>query len=277
MFLQEILLGKNINFVSFIAPKHQDLYKLFCRATDYVNAISASDKLSPEEKNAHLTEISNTFLHPAADTNHPLIQQLSTSFVSANLDSSLFLDILESHLRTTASTPPNIWGELLWHCRRLNGPFGRLALALSDETPSAYLPAENLYILLQVINYLYNIKKNIPIHGHCFFPQDMLAQHNLSIDDLLQEHWSENKKALYHSILAILEPMLADISVLPQIIHNFRLRFGICVIISLTNYVLKKYKETDNLQQFPQTNIFIQTKAIVVGGLRAVFAGKAFR
>lgn len=80
-------------------------------------------------------------------------------FGMENLANTLFLDLLTAFERDAENRQPEIWEQLIDYCKYSAAPVGRFMLAIHDENPSTYLPAETLCAALQIVNHIQDLKK----------------------------------------------------------------------------------------------------------------------
>ncbi len=239
--------------------------------------IADAPNLSAQEKTVQLAAIRNAFLNPAAGNDLSVIRRLGKMFADENLDSSLFLDLLKAFEADSLNSPIRIWEELLAYCRFSAAPVGRFMLAIQDENISGYIPAENLCIILQILNHLSDIKADLSLLNRCYIPQDMLENYGVRASDMGLSYSKPAVKDMLAAINAKLEKMLMDASILPSLIKNFRLRAEIGVILSLTNSMIQKNKRADILQNPPRLNKFDWLKAFVYGVGNAVFSRRSYQ
>ena len=246
------------------------LVDTYYQAAREADDIADNPCLQQDEKLRRLAAVREAFLQPSAADDRPEIRRLGKLFVAENLDASLFLDLLTAFERDAAGRPVRIWEELMDYCRYSAAPVGRFILAVHDEAPSAILPAEQLCIVLQMINHLGDIKQDLSQLGRCYIPQDMMQKYGVRPSDFGLNYTSSAVRELLDEMLSRTGAMLKEAALLPALIRNFRLRFNICVILSLTNSMLQKYKRADFLQNPPRPNMTDRLKAFCLGMIKAL-------
>lgn len=263
--------NENFPVGMLVKPKFQTIIKAYYTVARFADDIADSSLLSKEEKIAKLNDIRDAFLNPLTGNSYMNIRKLGKMFVAEQLDASLFTDLLVAFERDAEQKKISIWEELLDYCRYSAAPVGRFLLALHDENPSAYLPAENLCIILQILDHLGDIKDDYSLLRRVYIPDDILSQYNICKTDLGLSYTKPEIKEMLAEIIAKLEAMQADTKVLPSLIKDFRLRFEVCVILSLTNSMIQKYKKVDILQYSPKLGMISWCKAFSQGFVRAIF------
>ena len=212
--------------------KAASAYKIFMEESQ---AIVENPKIKPVEQKQQLEFLSKT--------------EIKEIFLKENLSLSLIEDRLNALQKETEIKSFDVWAEFLEHCRCKASGTGRLVIALGNESPSAILPAENLYIVRQILDELTRLKINISLFGKCLIPKDLLEAYGVRETDFGLSLTTSQTAALIKEILNRLEGIMQDVVVLPALIQNRRLRFGVSVILSLTNSMIKKYKKADILQK----------------------------
>ncbi len=240
-------------------------------AARFADDVADNPFISSQDKLQKLEAVRQAFLHPDQADNLPIIRKLSSIFVAHNLDRSLYLDLLRAFEQDSDFSSIRVFQELIQYCRYSAAPVGRFMLALYQEHPMTYLPGENLCIVLQILNHLGHIKDDLSWLKRCYIPLDMIQSHGLKTSDFGLSYSSVEVINLLHDLAAKTSAMLADAQVLPRLIKNFRLRFEVCVILSLTNSVLKQCKNRDILQNPPRPDKWTWMKSIIVGLWRALF------
>ena len=255
--------------VGMLIDKNKQLvveaYYLAAREADNIAdniSITCTEKLEALEK------IEQEFFLAKSKSNSAKLGQL---FRQENLDSSLYTDLFVAFRKDCNDFKPQIWEQLLDYCRYSAAPVGRFVLALHDETPTSYLPAEGLCAVLQIINMLKDIKFDVCKLRRCYIPQELLSEFSVYETDFCLLKSTIQVKKLITSIAQRLEAMLADAKILIPLIKNRRLRAEVCVIFSLTNCMLKKIKKGDVIAQKIRLNKFDWIKALIIGCCQSVF------
>ena len=247
------------------------LVKAYYKAARLADNIADDPLLDCEQKLAKLKDIREAFMAPNAGNNLIVIRKLGRLFMKENLDASLFLDLLTAFERDASGQVIHIWEELIDYCRFSAAPVGRFMLAINNENPSAYLPAENLCILLQLVDHLSDMKDDLSLLKRVYIPQDILTKYNLRASDLGLSYSKSEVKEMISELIEKLDAMQADVKVLPRLVKSFRLRLEIGVILSLTNYMIQRYKKVDILQKLPKLTVWHWCKAFCNGVITALF------
>ena len=253
------------------APSLKPLILAYYQAARFADDIADNPWLSPEQKQKKLLAVRQAFLQPDTGSDLLVIRGLGRLFAAERLDTSLFLDLLTAFERDAAGHPVRIWEELLDYCRYSAAPVGRFMLAIHNENPSGYLPAENLCAILQILNHLNSLKEDLSLLGRCYIPADIMQKYGVRTGDLGLSYTTPQVKALLAEVIARVEALQADVLILPSLVKSFRLRFEIGVILSLTNSMIQKNKKADILQSPPSLGIWDWLKALASGFRRAVF------
>ena len=254
-----------------ISPKLKPLVNTYYQAARFTDDIADNPRTTSDEKLQQLAKIRQAFLQPDSGTDLIIIRGLGRLFVAEQLDASLFLDLITAFERDAVNQPIRIWEELIDYCRYSAAPVGRFMLAIHNESPSSYLPAENLCIILQLLNHLEGLKQDLSKLNRCYIPEDMLRQSDVRKTDLGLDITLPQVKKLLCGIMQKISKMQTDTKILPALIKNFRLRFEVCVILSLTNFVVQRTIKTDVLQNPPYPRRIDWIRALFKGLWQAVF------
>ena len=266
--------NENFPVGMMVSSKLKPLVEMYYYAARFADNIADSNVLEKSQKITKLEDITKAFLTPESGNNLPMIRNLGKMFVKENLDASLYTDLLKAFEKDASETKIQVWEELIDYCRYSAAPVGRFMLAISDENVSTYLPAENLCVLLQILDHLSDIKDDLSLLGRIYIPSEIMKEYNVRKSDLGLSYTKPEVKNMLNDIVKRLEKMQADAKILPRLIKSFGLRIEVGIILSLTNSMLKKYKKADILQKSPKPSTANWIKAIISGVFGAIFCKK---
>lgn len=221
----------------------------------YYNAARSADdiadaqNLTREEKLAQLAETARAFHNKEAEGQFRAAADLGKLFGMENLANTLFLDLLTAFERDAENRQPEIWEQLIDYCKYSAAPVGRFMLAIHDENPSTYLPAETLCAALQIVNHIQDLKEDAVKLRRFYLPAEMMKRYGTENSDIYLSFMTPPLKKVVGEVLENVKGMLKDSEVLPSLISSFRLRAEVGVILSLTNSVVKRLEKGDVLAQ----------------------------
>ncbi|MBP3347090.1 MAG: squalene/phytoene synthase family protein [Alphaproteobacteria bacterium] len=249
------------------------LVNAYYRAARYCDDIADAPDLSARQKLAKLSEAEDIFLGYQKDVPDELLflSGLRRNFCDELLDTSLFTDLLTAFRQDSRGHTYETWEQLLEYCRYSAAPVGRFMLAVHDENLSTYMPSGILCTVLQIANHIQDIKYDLLVQNRIYLPAELLQKYQVSTDDLRQDKSSPELKKLIAEIISRLQKMLKDAALLPAITRSLRLRMQICVILSLTNIMLKKLNKKDVLQKNVKLSKIDWMRAVIGGVFRALF------
>ncbi|MBQ8630914.1 MAG: squalene/phytoene synthase family protein [Alphaproteobacteria bacterium] len=249
------------------------LVNAYYRAARYCDDIADAPDLSARQKLAKLSEAEDIFLGYQKDVPDELLflSGLRRNFCDELLDTSLFTDLLTAFRQDSRGHTYETWEQLLEYCRYSAAPVGRFMLAVHDENLSTYMPSGVLCTVLQIANHIQDIKYDFLVQNRIYLPAELLQKYQVSTDDLRQDKSSPELKKLIAEIISRLQKMLKDAALLPAITRSLRLRMQICVILSLTNIMLKKLNKKDVLQKNVKLSKIDWMRAVIGGVFRALF------
>lgn len=220
-------------------------YNAARRADDIADA----QNLTREEKLAQLAETARAFHNKEAQGQFRAAADLGKLFEMENLANTLFLDLLTAFERDAENRQPEIWEQLIDYCKYSAAPVGRFMLAIHDENPSTYLPAETLCAALQIVNHIQDLKEDAVKLRRFYLPAEMMKRNGAENSDIYLSFMTPPLKKVVGEVLENVKGMLKDSEVLPSLISSFRLRAEVGVILSLTNSVVKRLEKGDVLAQ----------------------------
>lgn len=249
------------------------LVNAYYRAARYCDDIADAPDLSARQKLAKLSEAEDIFLGYQKNVPDELLflSELRRIFCDELLDTSLFTDLLTAFRQDSRGHTYETWEQLLEYCRYSAAPVGRFMLAVHDENLSTYMPSGVLCTVLQIANHIQDIKYDLLVQNRIYLPAELLQKYQVSTEDLRQDKASPELEKLIAEIISRLQKMLKDAALLPAITRSLRLRMQICVILSLTNIMLKKLNKKDVLQKNVKLSKIDWMRAVIGGVFRALF------
>ena len=192
-------------------------------------------------------------------------------FLKENLSFSLADDLLKAFRQDAEGFFYQTWGQLIDYCKNSAAPVGRFMLAINNENPSTYLPADALCAALQIVNHIQDVKYDYQVLKRVYIPDELLEQFHLKRNILEQEKSSQAFKNLIGEMLKRVRGLLEDAEILPCIVKNLRLRLVLCVIFSLTNIMINKLESGDVLASQIKLSKFDWAKALLLGVGKGLF------
>ena len=249
------------------------LVNAYYRAARYCDDIADAPDLSARQKLAKLSEAEDIFLGYRKEVPDELLflSGLRREFRDELLATSLFTDLLTAFRQDSRGHVYETWEQLLEYCRYSAAPVGRFMLAIHDENLSTYLPSGVLCTVLQIANHIQDIKYDAVMQNRIYLPSELMEKYQVTAEDLKKDKSSPGLKKLIAEITFRLSKMLKDAELLPPITRSLRLRMQICVILSLTNIMLKKLNRKDVLRKEVKLSKIDWIRAVISGIFRALF------
>ena len=139
-----------------------------------------------------------------------VFEPLAPVLVGHRLPMPLLEDLLDSFEQDLRKTRYADRAELLDYCRRSANPVGRLLLHLYGIDDALALRRSDLICTsLQLINFWQDFTRDGP-NGRVYAPQEDLARHDLTPDDLLACHDSPAARALVAELCAWAERLMLE-------------------------------------------------------------------
>ena len=237
----------------------------------YADDIADNPDIKPQKKVEKLYELEDIFLRnkPYKGQKLKFAVNLRTEFDRFGLATSAATDLLIAFRKDSMGFDYQTWGQLVDYCKYSAAPVGRFMLAIHNENPSTYLPATALCIALQIVNHIQDIKYDDDVLKRLYLPAEMMKKYHVTRDDLLKDKSTLGLKKLIEKIMDLTRGLLKDGSVLPEIIRSRSLRAEVCIILSLTNIMIKKILKGDVLAQQIKLSKWDWFRAVIAGIFKA--------
>ncbi len=224
--------------------KMVNLYYAFAREAD---DIADNAEMTPAQKLSRLKEVADSLYGTSTTVRNAVC--LREMFLQEGFDFSLAGDLLRAFEQDARGFDYQTWGQLAEYCRCSAAPVGRFLLALYDENPSTYLPAEALCAALQIVNHVQDIRYDACVLERVYLPAEILRQYGCRPEDLSAPEMSPGLRLAVDDVLARCEGLLKDARQLPKILKSKVLRIEVFVIIYLTRCLIYKLKRRDVLRE----------------------------
>ena len=234
---------ENFPVASFLLGKgNRKIVTAYYNFARYGDDIADNPDLSEAEKTKRLEQLEQALYGKAERETeaHQIAEPLRKAFIAENLSFSLASDLLTAFRQDAACFHYETWGQLMAYCQHSAAPVGRFLLALHNENPSTYLPANALCAALQIVNHVQDLKYDAKTLKRVYIPDELFRRFDVSPSALTRAKSSKALKLLVKEIMFRVRGLMEDAAILPSIVRNLRLRLEICVIFSLTNIMLKK-------------------------------------
>lgn len=241
---------ENFPVASFLLGKNNK--KIVSAYYDYArhgDDIADDPALSSGQKLARLEAMENALYGKSVDESPETkaAAKLREVFLDERLDFSLASDLLAAFRQDAQEIVYETWGQLMRYCSFSAAPVGRFMLAIHNENPSTYLPANALCAALQIVNHIQDLKYDAKILKRVYIPLDLQKKFKVTPASLLKNKASANLQRLIKEMLNRVNGLMKDAEILPAIVKSRRLRLEICIINSLTNIMVKKIEHGDVL------------------------------
>ena len=152
---------ENFPVASFLLGKgNRKIVTAYYNFARYGDDIADNPDLSEAEKTKRLEQLEQALYGKAERETeaHQIAEPLRKAFIAENLSFSLASDLLTAFRQDAACFHYETWGQLMAYCQHSAAPVGRFLLALHNENPSTYLPANALCAALQIVNHVQDLK-----------------------------------------------------------------------------------------------------------------------
>lgn len=259
---------ENFPVASFLTSKeNQKAILAYYRFARFGDDIADNPDLSAKDKLAELDKLEQGLYGKGEGESleFQVAAPLRKIFLAENLSFSLASDLLTAFRQDATNFHYQTWGQLMEYCSHSAAPVGRFILAIHNENPSTYLPANSLCAALQLVNHVQDLKYDAKILKRVYIPEELFKQFKVKPEDLLKNKSSTEVRHLMREMISRVRGLLKDAEILPAIVKNRRLRLEICVIFSLTNIMVKKILTGDVLAREIKLSKWDWVKATVTG------------
>lgn len=264
-----------VGMMLFGKAKRELVYNYYQFAR-YGDDIADAPKLKAQTKIDRLYELEDIFLKTKEYKGQKLkfVQKLRQEFNTYQLSTSLATDLLIAFRKDAMGFDYQTWGQLVDYCRYSAAPVGRFMLAIHNENPSTYHPSDAICVALQIVNHIQDLKYDFSVLKRLYLPAEIMHKYNIQPEDLLANKSSLGLKKAIEKIMEMTKGLLKDGEVLPNIIKSVSLRIEVCIILSLTNFMVKRILCGDVLADEIKLSKFDWFRATVYGIIRGIFLKK---
>lgn len=235
--------------------------------------IADNPKLKPQVKVEKLYELEEIFLGIKAYKGQKLkfAVQLREEFIKHDLSIKFATDLLTAFRKDAMGFDYQTWAQLIDYCKYSAAPVGKFMLAIHHEHPSTYLPATSLCAALQIVNHIQDIKYDLQVQKRIYLPAEIMKKFHLRSEDLIKDKSSLHLQKAIEYVMEKVQGMLKDGELLPPIIQSLSLRTEVCIILSLTNIMVKRILKGDVLAEEIRLSAFDWLRAVIKGCFKAWF------
>ncbi len=223
--------------------RHVHAFYDFARNAD---DIADSPLLTPVDKIFRLDVMEDVLLG-ARDSGSPSALGLRHSLVESGLSAVHSQGLLRAFRQDANKNRYADWDELLDYCRYSAMPVGRHVLALHGEGPETVAPSDALCAVLQVLNHLQDVAKDLSALDRCYLPADMLAEAGVALEDVHGPRETPGLRKVFSRLLDHCDALNAEGADLPRRVRDRRLRLETSVIVNLSHRLARRLRAGDPL------------------------------
>ncbi len=222
---------------------HVHAFYAFARNAD---DIGDSPVLAAADKVARL-DVMEAVLTGARDGGSPSALGLRASLAETGVDARHSRDLLHAFRQDARKPRYESWDELLDYCRYSAMPVGRHVLALHGEGPETVAPSDALCAILQVLNHLQDMNKDLAQLDRCYLPESMLRAAGSGVDDVRGRAETPGLRATKLALLDACARLDEAAAQLPRRVRDRRLRLETAVILELSRRLARRLRRGDPL------------------------------
>lgn len=229
---------------ALIAPhlrRHVHAFYVFARNAD---DIADNPGLQAAEKVDRLDTMEAVLLG-RQDEGAPSALPLRRSLAETGVTPRHATDLLIAFRRDATKLRYADWDELLDYCRYSAMPVGRHVLDLHGESTRTYPPSDALCSALQVLNHLQDCARDLAALDRCYVPQDLLARHGATTEDLRGGAQTPGLRHVFDAVLDRVDALNVTAEALPAATQSRRLRLETAVIVGLSRRLARRLRRGD--------------------------------
>jgi farnesyl-diphosphate farnesyltransferase len=223
--------------------RHVHAFYAFARNAD---DIADSPELSPGDKLFRLG-VMEAVLLGERQAGAPSATLLRRSLAATGVSPIHAQDLLRAFRQDAEKRRYASWDELLQYCRYSAMPVGRHVLALHGEDVATWAPSDPLCAVLQVLNHLQDVVRDLKNLDRCYLPADLLDEEGAAVDDLLAPAESPALRRVFRRMLDWCDMLNAEGALLPRRVRDRRLRLETSIIVNLSHRLARRLRLGDPL------------------------------
>lgn len=218
--------------------RHVHAFYAFARNAD---DIADSPALPPEAKIARLDAMESVLLG-RTDAGSPSALRLRASLAETGVTARHSTDLLVAFRRDATKRRYASWTDLLDYCRFSAMPVGRQVLDLHGEDRATWPSSDALCAALQVLNHLQDCARDLESLDRCYLPEDLLARHGATVDDLRRPAETAGLRCVFDALLEQVRSLNQAGADLPRRTASRRLRLETAVIVGLARRLARRLR-----------------------------------
>jgi farnesyl-diphosphate farnesyltransferase len=156
-------------------------------------------------------------------------------------------DLLDAFRQDAIKNRYADWSELIGYCELSANPVGRYLMDLHGEDRALWAPSDALCTVLQILNHVQDLQKDLHILDRVYLPLDMLAAEGLDASVLKQTVTPPGLRSVLNTCLDRCDQMVAEARKRPKRLRSRRLNAEMRVITALAARLSKRLRREDPL------------------------------
>ncbi len=223
--------------------RHVHAYYDFARNAD---DIADHASLAPDDKIARLNAM-EAVLMGERETGAPSAKKLRESLAETGVSAIHARELLVAFRQDATKNRYENWAALMDYCRYSAAPVGRYVLELHGESRETWPASDALCASLQVLNHLQDVSGDLRTLDRCYVPQDWLAAHDVTTDDIARPKTAPGLRAVFDKMLAATTELNNQAALLPGLVKARRLRVETAIIAGLARRLTRRLQRQDPL------------------------------
>jgi len=230
-----------------IHPRHRALILAFYNFVRTADDIADHASLHAETKLGLLNELEAGLLGRSDDQREAVI--LREALAGRGLSPRHARDLLTAFRMDVTKLRYADWDELIHYCSYSAMPVGRFVLDVHGESTATWPASDAVCAALQINNHLQDCSKDFRDLNRVYIPQDALARHGASVEELGAPRASTALLSCLQELAGKNEALLRGGDTLELQVTDARLACEIAVIQSYARQIARLLKARDPLSQ----------------------------
>jgi len=220
---------------------HVHAFYAFARNAD---DIADSPVLAPDDKVRRL-DVMEAVLLGTQDGGSPSATGLRASLAQCGVTPRHATDLLIAFRRDATKLRYASWDDLFDYCRVSAMPVGRHVLDLHGEVRDTWPPSDALCSVLQVLNHLQDVQKDLADLDRCYMPADLMARFGTGLADIPGRAATPGLRRVFDALLDECDALNRTARDLPRRVRDRRLRLETAVIVGLSHRLAARLRRED--------------------------------
>jgi phytoene/squalene synthetase len=263
--------AENFPVASFMLPKKsrksiRSLYK-FAR---YADEIADSEDIPDKERISKLEDLKQAIISNESFKYPDFVSDFIICCNNGEMDKRHAILLLDAFIQDNEKKRYNSWQETLDYCQKSAATIGRLFLEATKEFDCNIKKADNICIILQLLNHLQDLRSDLLENDRLYFDKSFFP----NIDEIKSSEETSSIKNGKKNILDKLKTLLDESRDFTAYINSFRVRAELNTIIFVAGRLIGELNKNDILSKRVELSKIQKISCLFKGTLKSFFSLK---